>query len=430
MKRTYFSSVFGCRVNEAEREIIDRNLTKAGFCFSRSMPALYIINTCAVTAKAEREARQHIYQARKRFPKTKIIVTGCSATYWQMQGMDKKLPIDLLVDNTNKQHLVDLVLKEFYKPAAIMQSTILKDDKDNKFLRSGRAMIKIQDGCQRYCTYCIVPYLRGKPRSFLIKDIVGEINSLKNICEVILTAINTEAFGFDSGENLIDLVDQVLKQTNIKKISFGSIHPWSIDKKFVDYYKKLATKKRFSSFFHIPLQSGSDKILRLMKRNYTTEEFAWKISQIKKINPFALVATDVIVGFLGESDRDFDDTYRFLEKTPIDRFHVFRFSNREKTASWHMKKRLSEAPSNVKVTRAKAISSLGRKKYQNFLKKLVKVKYQSPALFLDKFQNGYQQALLENQVLVLAKTNKNLTGQIKNVKVEEISKNLLVTKIL
>ncbi len=141
-------------------------------------------------------------------------------------------------------------------------------------------MIKIQDGCQRFCSYCIVPYLRGRPKSFLIKDIVKKVNSFKNIQEVILTAINTEAFGYDTGETLTQLISQVIDKTSIPRISFGSIHPWSIDQKFLDFYKKILDKKRLVNFFHVPLQSGCDKTLKLMKRGYTTEEFSWKIREI------------------------------------------------------------------------------------------------------------------------------------------------------
>ena len=214
----------------------------------------------------------------------------------------------------------------------------------SKYLNSGRTLIKIQDGCQRFCSYCIVPYLRGTPRSETIENLKLKIKSLgKNIKEIIFTAINTEAFGFDTGEKLITLIDQTIEVTKIQRISFGSIHPWSIDNEFLDYYKKILPLKRLINFFHVPIQSGSNKILNLMKRSYTREEIMEKLQSIKRLNKFALIATDVIVGFLDETDKDFQDTYDFLEKSPISKFHIFRFSNRDNTAAHYMKKNLKKA---------------------------------------------------------------------------------------
>lgn len=441
MKKTFFSYSFGCRVNEAEKEEIDRRLIEAGFSLSQQNPALYIINTCAVTSKAEREARQYIYQVKKRYPWSKIVITGCSATYWKKLGIEKKLPVDLVIDNTEKEYLVKILIRRLsdQSPADRARLPARQVGRQglgrtiqptSKFLKSGRAMIKIQDGCQRFCSYCIVPYLRGLPKSFLIKDIIKKINSLNNIQEIILTAINTEAFGYDTGETLTQLIDQVIKKTPIPRISFGSIHPWSIDQKFLDCYQKIIKESRLINFFHVPLQSGCDKTLKLMKRGYTAREFSWKIQEIKKINLFAFVATDVIVGFLDESDKDFEVNYRFLEANPIDKLHVFRFSNRVKTASYYMRKRLPEAPYRIKVKRAHALTELGKRKHQRFLQTLADNNYQSQALFIDKFKNGFQQALLNNQVLVWVKTNKSLTGKIKDVQVDKLNVNNLFGKVI
>jgi len=434
MNKTFFSYSFGCRVNEAEKEALDRRLTEAGFSFTGIDPSIYILYSCAVTGKAERETRQHIYQVRKKYPKTKLIVTGCSATYWKKNMKNIKLPIDLIVDNKNKKNLEKIILRGLPSRATAdlvgRQGFGVTIQITSKFLKSGRAMIKIQDGCQRFCSYCIVPYLRGLPKSFFIKDIVKEINGLESIQEVILTAINTEAFGYDTKENLIDLIEAVINKTNVPRISFGSIHPWSIDRKFIDYYRSIKSKNRLANFFHVPLQSGSDKILELMKRDYTAKDFAWKINAIKKVNPFALVATDVIVGFLGETGGEFQKTYEFLEKTPIDRFHIFRFSSRSNTAAYHMKERLSEAPPDVKVKRAKALADLSHKKYSQFLQLLADNNYRSRALFLDKFEGEYQQALLDNHVTVWVKTDKSLTGKMKNIQIEKLKEDRLFGELI
>lgn len=431
-KNSFYSYSFGCRVNEAEKEEIDRKMVASGFSFDPKNPSVYIVNTCSVTNKAEREARQLVYQVKKTHPDIKIVVTGCAATYWQKNNIYKNLPIDLLVDNVNKEFLVDLIRKRLLSKTK--SSPVADQPVANKFLDSGRAMIKIQDGCQRFCTFCIVPYLRGTPKSYKIEDIVEKINEtvkVNKLSEVILTAINTEAFGYDTNERFIDLVQAVIDRTAVKRISFGSIHPWSINEDFFEFYKRNLKAKRVVNFFHIPLQSGSNKTLLLMKRGYTREEFVDKLARLEALNPMALIATDVIVGFLEESDQDFQDTYDFLKSSPINKFHVFRFSKRTKTAASYMAKRLREPNSSEKAKRAKALIELGQKKYEAFQKK--NVGRVTGALFLKKMAKDYQETLIDNQLPVFVPvqpTRLTEAGTIRNIKIIEFKKGKLFGKIV
>ncbi len=423
-KASFNSFSFGCRVNQAELETLNQSLINKGFTYSKTNPNIYIINTCAVTAKAEREARQLIYSIKNKYPDTFLVVTGCSATYWLKNKGLANLPVDKVVSNKNKKKILDLLSLIFEE----RKSNGLKQTLINKYQQSNRLLLKIQDGCQRFCSYCIVPYLRGKPESKTIAEIIKEIKKQIETKEIILTAINTEAYGVDSNESLTQLVKQVLKKTDIKRLSFGSINPWSINYEFVSLYKKLAGQGRFIDFFHIPLQSGSDKILKLMKRGYDTEYFLDKINKIRSIYDLALIATDVIVGFLGETDKDFEDTYKFLEKSPIDKFHVFRFSRRLNTAAHHMASRLQEPSDDIKKARSKALIELSNKKYSDFLKKHI---FQSfKALFIDKPTSGYQFALLDNQVKASIKVNKNLSGTIRKVKINKLLKGKLIGELV
>jgi threonylcarbamoyladenosine tRNA methylthiotransferase MtaB len=513
---TFSSFAFGCRVNEAEKEALDKKMIEAGFYFAEKNPDIFIVNTCAITHKAEREARNLIYQIKRKNPKTKIVITGCSATYWQKNKLYENLPIDLLVDNTNKEFLVELIKKRLlnqkkschsresgnlYNRFLIKSGMTNLDNKlqpfksveyklTSKFLTSKRLLVKIQDGCQRFCTFCIVPYLRGLPKSRKIEEIVKEINNyyynislskwesrdlsvilnlfqdlkrrfrnkfgmtnsaLKDrqiasdktrqgflphriqhdktpISEVILTAINTEAFGLDTGESFIDLIEKVLEKTSIPRLSFGSIHPWSITPQFINFYQKILTTTRLVNFFHIPLQSGSNTILKLMKRGYTKEEILEKLSALQKINPLSLLATDVIVGFLGETEREFEETYRFLEKSPLVKFHIFRFSKRKNTAAFYMAKTINEPTEEEKKKRAKALAELFAKKYFKFLEK--NLGRLSTALILNKKENGFYEALLDNQLPILIEKNKNIIpGEIVKVKVERIKDERLVGKV-
>jgi threonylcarbamoyladenosine tRNA methylthiotransferase MtaB len=348
---------FGCRVNEAEKQQLDRQLLEAGFLWDEKNPQFYIINTCAVTGKAEREVRQHIYQIRKKYPRTKIVATGCSATLW-MKNNTLLNEVDYWIDNIEKNTIVKLLTNnEVPDPPAGG-----RDDKGtpDKFLKSGRVMIKIQDGCDRFCSYCIVPYTRGRATSKSIDEILKEIQEMKiPIKEVILTAINTEYFGKDTGETLTGLVDSIFMHTKIERISFGSIHPWSITDEFLSWYKMNKNNPRFVHFFHVPIQSGSNTILKLMNRNYTREEILKKLRTLHAINPNALIATDVIVGFPGESDKEFEETYEFLKISPISKFHVFRYSPRPGTTATQLK---NEPTFQKKRERSQKLRELGKQK--------------------------------------------------------------------
>lgn len=352
---------FGCRVNEAEKQVLDTNLTNTGFSWNEKNPDFYIINTCVVTNKAEREVRQHIYQIRKKYPSTRIIATGCSATLWLKKNTLLK-EVDYWIDNTKKTLIPELLSSLRQKHSGNIHITQPHD----KFLYSGRMMIKIQDGCNRYCSYCIVPLVRGKAVSRKISDIIFEIQLSKiPIHEVILTAINTEYFGNDTGETLMNLVDSILMYTKIERVSFGSIHPWSITPEFLAWYKNNNNNPRFVHFFHIPIQSGSDTILKLMNRQCTQKDLMNRLTCLHSCNPQALIATDVIVGFPGETEVEFAETYDFLKRSPISKFHVFRYSHRPDTAS---QKFFNEVTHHEKRKRAKILLELGKKKYSIFLK--------------------------------------------------------------
>ncbi len=428
-KASFYTYSFGCRVNQAEKEVIDQEMQNSGFSLNKESPNFVIINTCAVTNKAEREAKNLIYRLKRENPQTQIVVTGCSATYWQKHKLLKNLPIDVLIDNVNKDFLVKILLKRLSSQAKLHLRGVKDDVVIGKYLNSGRALIKIQDGCQRFCSFCIVPYLRGLPKSYKINEIISQINKFTNLKEVILTAINTEAFGKDSRETLIQLIKTVLTDSTIPRISFGSIHPWSINEEFLKLYKEILPLKRLVNFFHIPIQSGSNKILNLMKRGYTKEEIMLKLIEIKKLNPFALIATDVIVGFLEETDRDFQDTVDFLEKSPISKFHIFRFSKRNNTAAFYMAKNLKEPTASVKIKRAKALAELSLKKYYKFLQK--NVGRTSTVLFLNNNIDGFQEALLDNQLPIFIKIIKPIQlTQLYEAKILEYKKGKLFGKLI
>jgi len=349
------SFVFGCRVNEAEKQQLDKQLIENGFIWNEKQPAFYIINSCAVTGKAEREVRQHIYQIRKRFPKSKIIVTGCSATLW-IKNKTLLQEADHYVNNKDKNSILQLMTRG----TSNQKPKQTKEEFHDKFLKSGKMMVKIQEGCNRFCSYCIVPYLRGPVKSETVSDIIKLIIQNQKLAkEVILTAINTDAFGKDTKETLIQLIESILMNTKVERVSFGSIHPWSITKEFLDWYRLNKDNPRFVHFFHIPIQSGSNTILKLMNRKYTTKELLDNLNMLHEIDPNALIATDIIVGFPGETEIEFQETYTFLKNSPITKFHVFRYSNRPGTAASQLP---NEPTFQIKRERSKKLIDLSTKK--------------------------------------------------------------------
>jgi threonylcarbamoyladenosine tRNA methylthiotransferase MtaB len=447
MRKSFASYAFGCRVNEAEKILIDNKLLSKGYIYNEENPEIFIINSCAVTSKAEHEARQFINQTRRKFPQTKIIVTGCAATQWVKtnQIINK---VDQMIVNTDKNNIVQLIEQlDWLLPDRIVSRLTPRNDNPNiskpinshtynnsrknlfsqdKFTNSGRYIVKIQDGCNRFCSYCIVPYLRGKPITRKIYEIIDEINEIGDRAkEIILTGINTEFFGVGNQETLPKLLDEILNKTKIERLSLGSIHPWSINKEFINWYKENTGNSRLVHFFHIPIQSGSDKILQLMNRGYTSQEIMNKLIQIHKINPSALIGTDIIVGFPEESDKEFNETYEFLSISPISKFHIFRYSPRIGTKAIQIEKQAGLVSPRDKIFRSKKLTKLGQQKYQEFINSLVGKSGKSH--LLRGFQNNVQAALFINQIPLSVKVNqKRLEGTIENVIIESITNNHVI----
>lgn len=431
MAITFQSYSFGCRVNQAEKQYLDAALCALGLVQSKSDPDFYILNSCTVTKKAEREVRQHIYQTKKKYPHTTLIVTGCAATLWT-QNDSKKYGVDVLVNNQKKYEIPEMI-RSLIETESLQKHIHTKEQPSDTyydvFLHSGRKMVKLQDGCHRFCTYCIVPYTRGKPVSRTIEAITKEVqNAPKQIKEVILTAINTEYFGKGNNETLPKLLDELLNKTDISRISFGSIHPWSFTKDFFSWYKNNADNPRFVHYFHIPIQSASDTVLRIMNRQYLADEVGDMVLRMKSINPNAYIGTDIIVGCVGESEKEFAKTHEFLKKAPIDRYHVFRYSTRSGTSAEIIAKKHNEPTSQEKITRSKILRELSDEKNREFLQ--TQVGRTASALILERFAHGYQDALFDNQAPLKVKTNRSYRAKLKKVTIVEYKNGRLIGKIV
>lgn len=317
--KTFLSINFGCRVNSAETNQWSQILVNQGYLPTTSNPELITINTCSITKKGDLESLGKVRSLHQKYPKAKIYVTGCA----NLEKLKNISNVFIYQNNQKEELLKDL--KSFYTPK-------IKD----KFSHTHRFLLKIQSGCTQFCSYCIVPFKRPKLWSLKIEDAVNTVKkAVKNdYQEIIITGVNLDQYEYDFS----DLIKNILEQTDIKLISFGSIPLNCIDKKFIELLKKYPN--RISNFLHIPIQSGSDKILKLMNRSYTKKDIIKKFNQLKKITPLLVkggdggrlaFGTDIIVGFPTETNQNFQETLKLCQQISFSKIHTFKYSPRPNT---------------------------------------------------------------------------------------------------
>lgn len=356
MKAVIFT--LGCKVNTYESLSLMNGLRQLGYevSFELSPADLYVINTCAVTAEAERKSRQAIARARKYSPDAKVIVTGCASQKNPQSFLDKE-GVYLVTGAINKDRLIEIIdkdgvfienSKEYYCKYYPIQTSMT------------RYFLKIQDGCDNFCSYCVIPYLRGRSRSRDPESILNELSGVK-AAEVVLTGINLSAYDY-KGYKLSDLLKD-LSSFNVR-IRLGSLEDNVVDDKLINALKGLPD---FAEHFHLSLQSGSDKVLREMNRHYDTALFSRSVELIRENFPNAGITTDVIVGYSTETDEDFIKTYDFCLETAFSDIHCFEYSRREGTVGY----KLPSLPDSVKKQRLSKLLQLKAQLKQSFINKNV-----------------------------------------------------------
>lgn len=410
-------NTLGCKLNQAESSQIAESLVDFGFSITNSKYAkadLYIINTCSVTQKAERESRQAVYQIKNRDSHAKILVTGCC-----------QIDAPEVTFLKNKEKIVDIIVKEFGKQK-FKQSVVLHQYKDtamplvpsvthwhsknlfNLCLKTQRtrALVKIQDGCDNFCTYCIIPYVRGKPKSIPACQIVKDIKKKESFGfkEIVLTGVNIGKYE-DGKLGLVDLVKRILKETQIPRIRFSSINPEFVNDKFISLFEE----NRICQHLHLSLQSGSNAVLRRMRRNYTTQQYLNIVQKIYRKFPDFGFTTDIIVGFPAESENEFKETCDFVKKIGFLKIHIFRYSRRQNTCAAKMCNQISEEVKRKRATRLEQLNKILKAKFQ---KKMLGKK--SDVLFEIKRGSRWL-GFTSNYLRVKQKSNYNLKNQIKNI---------------
>jgi threonylcarbamoyladenosine tRNA methylthiotransferase MtaB len=357
----------GCKLNQYETQAIAEELEECGFKrvdFSESAE-IYIINTCTVTKESDYSSRQAIYRAKRRSLQAKIVVTGCYAQL-EKEFLEKLPGVNLVVKQDQKGELVNLIANLFGDDTIKHPERRIRDEffgfRVCKHAKHTRALVKIQDGCDQRCSYCVVPLARGTEKSREVDSILDEVNCLvKNgYKEVVLTGVHIGRYK-KYGSNLVRLTEKILKDTDVPRLRFTSIDPNEFSDELIDLISK---SKRIARHLHIPLQNGDDQILSLMKRDYTTDEYQKLLEKIKSVIPEVMIGADVIVGFPGETDKQFENTYQFISSSPLNYLHVFSYSDRKGTSA-------SQLPSKVLPQtihkRSKILHDLGRKKWQEYL---------------------------------------------------------------
>lgn len=361
----------GCKLNQYETQAIAEELEECGFeRVDFSAPAdIYVINTCTVTKESDYSSRQAIYRAKRRSPQAKLIVTGCYAQL-EKEFLERLPGVSLVIKQDQKGELANLIANSFgdhtIKPGEKKIEGEFFGFKVCKHAKHTRALVKIQDGCDKGCSYCVVPLARGKEKNREVDSILAEINCLvKNgYKEVILTGVHIGRYSKD-GLNLVRLSEKILNETKVERLRFTSIDPKEFSDELIDLISK---SKRIARHLHIPLQSGDDHILTLMKRDYTTDEYRKPLEKIKSAVPEVMIGADVIVGFPGETDKQFENTYQFILSSPLNYLHVFSYSDRKGTVASQISHKV---PPQIIHKRSEILHELGRKKWENYLDQFI-----------------------------------------------------------
>ena len=420
----------GCKVNAYETEAMQQILEEAGYeivPFSEYAD-VYVINTCSVTNMADRKSRQMLHRAKKQNPDAIVVGAGCYVQTKEAQALVDE-SIDIVIGNNKKHELVPL-LREYEashrKMACVADINHEKQTYEELSLsrtaEHTRAFIKVQDGCNQFCTYCIIPFARGRVRSRELPDVLQEIRTLAKIGyrEVVLTGIHLSSYGVDNGESLLHLIEAVHELEGIERIRLGSLEPRIVTDAFA---KRLSELPKICPHFHLSLQSGCDTVLSRMNRRYDTAEYEVGCALLRRYFEHPAITTDVIVGFPGETDEEFETTERYLERIHFYEMHIFQYSRREGTKAAAMPDQVPEA---VKKERSEKLLALGHRMSGEFRRYYLG--RQVTALLEEEFLydgKRYYTGYTKEYVKVAVETEKDLsntfvTGTLKTQLTEDV----------
>ncbi len=431
MKAAFFT--LGCKVNQYESEEIAELLKQNGYEITDSKQSadVYIVNSCTVTAESNRKTRQAVRHFKTKNPDSIVILTGCVPQAFPDEAIELSDFADIILGNNNNKSII----KDINRLREQKSKNCIVDIKQhtneitynggiiNEFEGHTRAFVKIQDGCNRFCTYCAIPYARGRSRSKSLEDIKNELNNLAagGFKEVVFVGINLSAYGKEIGYTLADAVVAAEETDGIERIRLGSLEPDHITKEMMDVFAKCG---KFCPQFHISLQSGCDTVLKRMNRHYTAAEYKELVENLRSTFEDVSITTDIITGFPGETEDEFNTTVAFVKNIEFDKVHVFPYSVREGTKAAKMD---SQLPNSIKSGRAAALGKICEEiRAQNFTRntdKVFSVLFETP-------KGAYQCGYTKNYTPVKVLTAKNLTNEIKDVYITEASDDYCIGRLV
>lgn len=422
--KTFSILTLGCKVNQYESEAMKELFEKNQYVEvdkETDVADVYIVNTCTVTNLSDRKSRQYIRRAKRENPDAIVAVVGC---YSQVspKEVESLEDVDIIIGTSERERIVELCENYKKDQGKINIVRSLKGDREFQKIKTTREHImtrsymKVQDGCNRFCSYCIIPYARGEIRSRTIEDSLAEAKVLAKAGykEIVLTGIHIGSYGKDLGDKrLIDLIETIGKVQGIERIRLSSVEPVIITDEFME--RALETKK-LCDHFHLSLQSGSNKILKAMNRRYTREEYMEKCQIIRKYMPYAGLTTDIIVGFPTETDEDFSDSLDLVEKVKFSKIHVFKYSKRKGTPAASMK---NQVDGNIKIERSEKLLETNDRLMEEFIEKN---KNRSLKVLFEERKGDYYEGYTTNYIRCKLKTQEELKNKIINVKIKGVEK--------
>ena len=427
MKKVSFYTL-GCKVNQYETNAMAQKFKESGYeivDMNDDISDICIVNTCTVTNMSDRKSRHSLRRVKEKNPSAIIAAVGCYAQVAK-NDLENMPEIDIVLGNEEKANIVQYVEKFIENEKKLIEIEDIATKKEFEdmgqitYTEKTRAFIKVQDGCNQFCSYCIIPYARGRVRSRNAESIIKEITQIaqNGIKEVVITGIHVASYGRDFGnENgLIELLEKINEIEGIKRIRIGSLEPKIITEEFMQRLSKL---EKICHHFHLSLQSGCDATLKRMNRKYTTSEVKEIIERLRRYYDDVMLTTDIIVGFPGETEEEFETTYQFLKQAKLYKMHVFQYSPRKGTRAAVMPNQID---GNIKEARSKKLIELSNENQKMYNQQLVGK--EAEVLFEDKeVEDGitYFRGHTQNYVLVKYKTDENLENTLKNVRILELT---------
>ncbi len=398
----------GCKLNQAEIELLARQLAEAGYRLvsPADKADIYILNTCTVTHVADRKSRHMLRLARRQNPGARLVAIGCYAERAPRE-LEQIDGVELVLGNAQKWHLLRLL----GKPGGLtrLKTGGLTGQHDNN--RRTRAFIKVQDGCHNFCAYCIVPLVRSREESIPVDRVMADVRErvTAGYKEVVLTGTEIGTYHFD-GVNLRGLLERIMAETAVARLRLSSLQPPEISSEFVELWRN----ERLCPHFHLSLQSGSDSVLSRMKRRYATADYQRAVSLIRQLVPEVAITTDVIVGFPGETEAEFRESYDFYQKTQFARIHVFPYSPRPGTEAARMPKTVAD---KVKRQRSQQMLALARESLESFNRRFLG---RTVEVLWEQQSGGIWSGLTGNYIKVYARSSEGLANKLLPVKLVKI----------